>query len=700
MQAKKVLFSLEVFLVFLSLTLYLWYITESSERQKHIQTAEINANQLKNGIEGFVNEKISILLQVRNFWINSRSVKHEQFLAFCREIISQIPGFQAIEFEDPTNKVVWIEPFVSSEVADHFGEASEPIRHKTLELAIRKRTVEVTPTLDMTEGSKGFIAIVPIFKNGNFEGTILGVFKINTMFTLIFDSVLKQHYSCAVYDGNTLIYQTEPTAQSDWKSSPLHVNKAVAVRDYSWNLVLWPKESGGQFGFRGIAILVLGFALSAVLSSLVWLLSSKAEQADLYASMLEVSHTLGSCSDLNSVLRTTGDACLRMTAVDRCGVFLWNDSQKQFDPAWLSSTREANFQRFLNLKLRQEGMPLVGMLVEEKRSVRASKRTRMAAMEASLVKEFGIRSLLAVPMTSKGNLIGAVTLDHNGKKHRFSSREQSLVEGIASQAAVAIENTKLMSEMQKQTELIAKKNKELESLLAIVSHDLRNPLVALEGMTSLLQEECAGHLSENSQHYLCRIQANVRQMDALIKDVQELSQIGRTETQIEQLEVKEIVGEVLEELQLRHETPTIPVVNQIGVEGICYNRRGLKQIFSNLIGNAIKFSAYQSDAQVVLGSEESPEEFRFYVKDNGLGIDKQYHQCIFDLFCRLQELKNVEGTGVGLTIVQRTLETYGGQVWLDSEKGKGTTFYFSIPKKIEVSTNQKWSGQLQAVNPS
>ena len=700
MQAKKVLFSLEVFLVFLSLTLYLWYITESSERQKHIQTAEINANQLKNGIEGFVNEKISILLQVRNFWINSRSVKHEQFLAFCREIISQIPGFQAIEFEDPTNKVVWIEPFVSSEVADHFGEASEPIRHKTLELAIRKRTVEVTPTLDMTEGSKGFIAIVPIFKNGNFEGTILGVFKINTMFTLIFDSVLKQHYSCTVYDGNTLIYQTEPTAQSDWKSSPLHVNKAVAVRDYSWNLVLWPKESGGQFGFRGIAILVLGFALSAVLSSLVWLLSSKAEQADLYASMLEVSHTLGSCSDLNSVLRTTGDACLRMTAVDRCGVFLWNDSQKQFDPAWLSSTREANFQRFLNLKLRQEGMPLVGKLVEEKRSVRASKRTRMAAMEASLAKEFGIRSLLAVPMTSKGNLVGAVTLDHNGKKHRFSSREQSLVEGIASQAAVAIENTRLMSEMQKQTELIAKKNKELESLLAIVSHDLRNPLVALEGMTSLLQEECAGHLSVNSQHYLCRIQANVRQMDALIKDVQELSRIGRTETQIEQLDVKEILGEVLEELQLRHETPRIPVVNQIGVEGVCYNRRGLKQIFSNLIGNAIKFSAYQSDAQVVLGSEESPEEFRFYVKDNGLGIDKQFHQCIFDLFCRLQELKNVEGTGVGLTIVQRILETYGGQVWLDSEKGKGTTFYFSIPKKIEVSTNQKWSGQLQAVNPS
>jgi K+-sensing histidine kinase KdpD len=333
-------------------------------------------------------------------------------------------------------------------------------------------------------------------------------------------------------------------------------------------------------------------------------------------------------------------------------VFLWNDSEKQLDPAWLSSTREANVQRFLNLKLTQQGMPLVGKLVGEKRTLLASKRTGLGIEEASLAKEFRIRTLLAVPMMSKGNVIGAITLDHNGKKHQFSRREQELVEGIASQAAVAVENARLLSEMQKHTELIAKNNKELESLLAIVSHDIKNPLVALEGMSSLLQEECAGQLSPSGQHYLSRIQANVRQMDALIKDVQELSRIGRVETQIESLDVKEIVDEVLDELGERPECSKVSIVNQIEVDRLYYNRRGLKQIFSNLIGNAVKFSAYQNNAQVILGSEEAEGEFRFYVKDNGLGIDKQYHQCIFDIFYRLQELKNVEGTGVGLAIVQ------------------------------------------------
>ena len=233
--------------------------------------------------------------------------------------------------------------------------------------------------------------------------------------------------------------------------------------------------------------------------------------------------------------------------------------------------------------------------------------------------------------------------------------------------------------------MITKKNKELESLLFIVSHDLKNPLVALEGMSSLLLEECQGQLSEHGKHYLSRIQANVGHMEALIKDVRELSRIGRIETQIEQINVKEVLHEVLLDLQEMKNASNASVANQNQVDYLSYNRRGLKHILTNLIGNAIKFSAYQKDAQVMIGSEEKEKEFLFFVKDNGIGIDKQYHQSIFDLFYRLQELKNVEGIGVGLSIVQRVLEIYGGKVWLESEKGKGTTFYFSIPKQNEFA---------------
>jgi len=105
-------------------------------------------------------------------------------------------------------------------------------------------------------------------------------------------------------------------------------------------------------------------------------------------------------------------------------------------------------------------------------------------------------------------------------------------------------------------------------------------------------------------------------------------------------------------------------------------------MYHALIENALKFRYYQDSARIEIGSEEDDQEYRFFVRDNGIGIDPRFHESIFDLFYRLQDLKNVEGTGVGLTIVQRVLQTYGGRIWLNSEKGKGATFFVAIPRTI------------------
>jgi K+-sensing histidine kinase KdpD len=318
--------------------------------------------------------------------------------------------------------------------------------------------------------------------------------------------------------------------------------------------------------------------------------------------------------------------------------------------------------------------------VDEKRTVLVSQASKLGNIGAGLARVLKIRSLLVVPLVSKGSLVGAMTLDHTGRDRRFSAREQAVIEGIAAQAAIAIENVNLLTETRKQSELISKKNKELESFLFIVSHDLRNPILALSGMASLLIEECAENLSENGKHYLSRIQANLHHMETLIKDVLELSKIGRTETQLDKIHVPEVLDEILADAKIKPEYAHIHVCNHNEISSLRYNRHGLRHIFSNLIENAMKFCSYQESARVEIGSEESESEFQFYVKDNGVGIDPKYHQSIFDLFYRIQDLKSVEGTGVGLTIVQRVLETYGGKAWIDSEKGRGTTFFFAIPK--------------------
>ena len=676
MQTKKIWFSLEVTVVFLSLTVYLWHTIEATERQKRHQAIEIGANQLKSGVEAFVSEKISILMQVRNFWLHSKSIDHDEFLGFCRSIIRQIPGFQSIEFGDTSDRVVWAEPLA----VEDFDAASGKSRHQALQRAIQKKTVTVTPVLNFTQGGKGFGVIVPIFRTGKYEGAVIGIFKLDTLFSLILDSVLRQQYNIAVYDGDILVFGDKPEGKALGQSSS-YVKETMTVGDQNWSLVLWQKAPEGDITFFGSSVLVLGFTLSLVLGSLVWVLSTKAEQADVYEALLEVSHQLGASPDMNSVFRVTGETCLRMTGVDRCGIFLWNEAARQFIPAWISSGQPEDVQQFLSLKLKYGDMALINKIVDEKRSVLIQPE-KMGLVNSNLVRLFNLRSVLVTPLVSKGNLIGAMTLDHEGRQRRFSSRAQAIIAGVAAQAAIAIENVSLLTDTRKQSELIGKKNKELESFLFIVSHDLRNPILALGGMVSLLAEECGEELSDNGKHYLSRIQANLNHMELLIKDVLELSKIGRTETQLDQIDVQETLDEILMDAPLKFSQQHVQVYNKNQVQVLHYNRHGFRHIFSNLIENALKFCAYQESAKVEIGSEEDEKEYRFYVRDNGVGIDPKYHQSIFDLFYRIQDLKTVEGTGVGLTIVQRVLEMYGGRIWVDSEKGIGTTFFFAIPKSL------------------
>jgi K+-sensing histidine kinase KdpD len=543
-----------------------------------------------------------------------------------------------------------------------------------------RKTVTLTPVLNFAQGGKGFGVIVPIFRTGKYEGAVTGIFKIETLFSPIFDPAMRQQHSIAVFDGEVLVFGDEPEGKA-WRQSSSYVKETMTVGDQNWSLVLWQKEPEGGITFLGSSVLVLGFALSLVLGSLVWVLSTKAEQADVYATLLEASHQLGASPDMNSVFRVTGETCLRMTGVDRCGIFLWNEAGRQFIPSWISSNQPKDVQQFLSLKLKYGDMPLINKIVDEKRSVLVQPE-KMGLISPNLVRLFNIRSVLVIPLVSKGNLIGAMTLDHEGRQRRFPLREQAIIGGIAAQAAIAIENVSLLTETRKQSELIGKKNKELESFLFIVSHDLRNPILALGGMASLLVEECAEELSENGKHYLSRIQANLNDMESLIKDVLELSKIGRTETQLDPIDVQETLDEILMDSPLKPSQQHVQVCNKNQVQVLHYNRHGFRHIFSNLIENALKFCAYQESAKVEIGSEEDEKEYRFYVKDNGVGIDPKYHLSIFDLFYRIQDLKTVEGTGVGLTIVQRVLETYGGRIWVDSEKGRGTTFFFAIPKSL------------------
>jgi light-regulated signal transduction histidine kinase (bacteriophytochrome) len=169
-------------------------------------------------------------------------------------------------------------------------------------------------------------------------------------------------------------------------------------------------------------------------------------------------------------------------------------------------------------------------------------------------------------------------------------------------------------------------------------------------------------------------------MERLILDFLELSRVSKSKGIPQECAISDLVQKALEEFRevIKNKGIQVRISDNFPICS-CEPERML-QVFKNLLSNSIKFIQDTETPFVEIGYQETKKEHEFFVKDNGIGIDKEYHDKIFVLFQRLQEVKDVEGTGVGLTIVKKIVEDHGGKVWVKSKKGEGAVFYFTIPK--------------------
>jgi signal transduction histidine kinase len=229
-------------------------------------------------------------------------------------------------------------------------------------------------------------------------------------------------------------------------------------------------------------------------------------------------------------------------------------------------------------------------------------------------------------------------------------------------------------------EELQKKNEELKNFAHVVSHDLKTPIMSMEGFSSLLLEKYRDTLDDEGRMYLQRINASARRMEALVSDLLALSKIGRVVSSFENVSCGEIVGNVASDVQDKLESSGIELVVANNLPSICCDRRRIRQVFENLVVNAIKFTRGTKNPQIEIGYEDRGDFHQFYVRDNGIGIDPKHHRRIFEIFHRLQQIQDEEGTGLGLAIVDRIVNNHGGKVWVESEKGKGSTFYFTLPR--------------------
>ncbi len=335
-----------------------------------------------------------------------------------------------------------------------------------------------------------------------------------------------------------------------------------------------------------------------------------------------------------------------------------------------------------------EGRGVLGVLAHSDSSLRIKDLTAHPSSIGFPPHHPPMHSFLGIPIKAHGNLFGRLYLtEKQSDGDEFTDTDEQILIAFASQAGVLIENTLLLQDVRTAKTSLRASNQELENFVYAVSHDLQTPLRAIHGFADLLVSQSKDHLSEQEQHYLTRIQAGTRRMESLIQDLLEYSRIDRMAQAFTWVSVADLLDKVRDDLQSVVQASGATLLIEGPMPILWADRARLRQVWTNLLTNAIKYVKPSTAPRIVLRCKEEKTQYRFEVQDNGIGIAPEFHERIFKLFHRLHLSGAYTGTGVGLAIVKRVVEFHRGKVWVESVVGQGSTFCFTIPKPADSLKN-------------
>lgn len=285
-------------------------------------------------------------------------------------------------------------------------------------------------------------------------------------------------------------------------------------------------------------------------------------------------------------------------------------------------------------------------------------------------------------ITAKGNerwirSIGETEF-FNGRCVRIYGSFQDIDQRKKAEEKIKNINIELEETVTKRTEALQAANKELEAFSYSVSHDLRAPLRAIAGFTSLLEEDYSTHLDEEGKRVIQVVKNNAVKMGDLIDDLLSFSRLSRQEIVKTNIDMHKMVNEIVSDIHSQHTGANIKwdihaLPNAFG------SLSSIKQVWINLVSNAVKYSCKQDEPVIEIGIEPAANEIIYFIRDNGVGFNEAYSDKLFKVFQRLHNNDDFEGSGIGLAIVERIISKHGGRVWANGTPGKGACFFFSLP---------------------
>lgn len=399
-----------------------------------------------------------------------------------------------------------------------------------------------------------------------------------------------------------------------------------------------------------------------------------AEENELLA---RIGRIISSSLDVDDVYQQFAEGVRNLAPIDRMAITVYDPEYKAWNLAYVWGLESKEF--------------LPGSLISSAHSVTADvvkNRTRFVflANDRNTVEtlmprmmplfEVGLRTFLWVPLISSDEVIGVLTLASTNV-NAYPDDVLDLVDRVGTQIAGAIASSQLYSQIKRTQEELKRSNSELEQFAYVASHDLQEPLRMVTNYVQILEEDYKGKLSDDADRFIEYIVDGAGRMRTLIDDLLAISRIGNQGREFEPTDCNDVLRRAIANLETTIDNSgamvthdALPMVNGDAVQ--------LAQLFQNLISNGIKFRREEMP-HVHVSAEKKDDEWVFSVCDNGIGIAPRHYQRIFLMFQRLHGRSEYSGTGIGLALCQKIVQRHRGRIWLDSEEGKGSTFYFTVP---------------------
>jgi signal transduction histidine kinase len=401
----------------------------------------------------------------------------------------------------------------------------------------------------------------------------------------------------------------------------------------------------------------------------------------------ELSQAVSSTLDVETVLDTIVSRASQLAGADGCSIFEYDEGTQQFE---LRATHndDTPFVEALRAVRLRKGEGLMGRAAEMREPVQIPDITQPGAYQSSVrdtLIRFGYHALLSVPLLREDEIIGSLSFNRKAPGE-FAPEVVHVLKTFATQSALAIQNARLFREIADKSRQLEAASRHKSEFLANMSHELRTPLNAIIGFSEVLAEKMFGEVNAKQAEYLQDILESGRHLLSLINDILDLSKIeaGHMELEAADFHLPSAIDNALtlvrERATRRGITLGSTIDERLGM--VRGDERKVKQILLNLLSNALKFTPEGGRIDVGAGRHDKVAEVS--VADTGIGIAPADQEAVFEEFRQVGAAeRKAEGTGLGLALCRKFVELHGGKIWVQSEPGRGSTFTFTLPMRVD-----------------